>query len=163
MTRSHTHEHGFGTQGSGWVHRAPRPASTRFGSGGFTLIEVVMTMVLLSVGLLSLAPLMVSVVQGNRFAQNLSTATSLAEDRLEEITKHTVYADIIAANFPSESQGQIRNSDPRYARYGRRVTIVDSLDVLGRSVLKNVTITVYWTGLGGQARDVTMYGRVARF
>jgi hypothetical protein len=122
-----------------------------------------MTMVLLSVGLLTLAPLMVSVVQGNRFAQHLTMATSLAEDRLEEITNHNVFADITAAKYPSEAQGEIRNGDSRYARYARAVTIVDSLDVLARSVLKSVTVTVSWTGIGGQARDVTLFGRVARF
>ncbi len=163
MTGSRRKKYESRARGSGWVHRVPRPASTRLGSGGFTLIEVVMTMVLLSVGLLTLAPLMVSVVQGNRFAQHLTMATSLAEDRLEEITNHNVFADITAAKYPSEAQGEIRNGDSRYARYARAVTIVDSLDVLARSVLKSVTVTVSWTGIGGQARDVTLFGRVARF
>lgn len=131
--------------------------------GGFTLIEVVMTMVLLSIGLMSLVPLMLSVVQGNRFAQDLTLATSLAEDRIEEILHYPDYSQIITANFPNEAQGQIRQGDPRYAKFARSVTIADSLDIIGRCVLKSVTVTVTWTGLNQRTRDVTIHGRVARF
>jgi hypothetical protein len=122
-----------------------------------------MTMVLLSVGLLSLAPVMLAVTQGNRFAQHITLATSLAEDRLEEILNQSTYAQITSANFPSEAQGQIRGGDPKFTRFARSVTVVDSLDVLGRSLLKSVTVMVTWTRLTGQTSQVTLHGRVARF
>ncbi len=122
-----------------------------------------MTMVLLSVGLLSLAPVMLAVAQGNRFAQNITQATALAEDRLEQTMNHPVYASITTTSFPSEAQGQIRGGEDQYARFARSVAIVDSLDVLSRSVLKGITVTVTWTRLNGQASSVTLYGRVARF
>jgi prepilin-type N-terminal cleavage/methylation domain-containing protein len=133
------------------------------GVGGFTLVEVVMTMVLLSVGLLSLAPVMLAVVQGNRFAQNITLATTLAEDRLEEILNHPVYAQITLANYPSEAQGQIRGGDPKFTRFARSVTVTDSLDVLGRSLLKSVTVTVTWLRQTGQTSQVTLHSRVSRF
>jgi prepilin-type N-terminal cleavage/methylation domain-containing protein len=151
--------------GSGRVHRA-RGAEGVLRvrrQGGFTLVEVVMTMVLLSVGLLSLAPVMLAVAQGNRFAQNITLATTLAEDRLEQILNQPVYAGITLATFPSEAQGQIRGGDPQFARFARSVAIVDSLDVLGRSLLKSVTVTVTWTRLTGQTSQVTLHGRVSRF
>jgi len=130
---------------------------------GFTLVEVVMTMVVLSVGLLSLAPLMMAVVRGNRFAQNMTLATTLAEDRMEEILHNPIYDDITEANFPSETQGQIHQGDPKYNKFGRTVAIVDSLNILSQSVMKNVTITVSWWGLNQRTINVTLYGRVARF
>ena len=151
--------------GSGRVHRvrgAEGGPGVR-GEGGFTLVEVVMTMVLLSVGLLSLAPVMLAVAQGNRFAQNITQATSLAEDRLEQVLHHPVYGDITSANFPSEAQGQIRGGDPHFTRFARSVTVVDSLDVLGRSLLKSVTVTITWMRLTGQTSQVTLHGRVSRF
>lgn len=151
--------------GSGRVQRTRSGAGGALagGEGGFTLVEVVMTMVLLSVGLLSLGPLMIGVVRGNRFAQDLTLATSLAEDRIEEILHQVNYSDITEANFPDEAQGQVHSGDSMYRKYARSVAIVDSLDVLSRSVLKSVTVTVSWTGLGDRPHDITLYGRVARF
>ena len=113
------------------VQRA-RPSGTGLrnrrigGEGGFTLVEVVMTMVLLSVGIMGLAPVMLAVVQGNRFAQNMSLATALAEDRLEQVLHHPVFAEITEANFPDEAQGTIRAGDPRSARVARAVSVAAS-------------------------------------
>lgn len=130
---------------------------------GFSLLEVVITMVVLSIGLLSLAPLMIAVVRGNRFAQDMTLATTLAEDRMEEILHNPVYANITEANFPSEAQGQIHQGDPKYDKFGRTVTIVDSLNILSQSEMKNLTVTVSWWGLNQRIINVTLYGRVARF
>ncbi len=133
------------------------------GEGGFTLIEVVMTMMLLSLGIMSLGPLMLSVVRGNRFAQNLSLATSLAEDRMEEILHHNIFSEITTANFPTEAQGQVEQGDQAYTRYARVVAIADSIDAGGRTVLKAVSVTVTWMGLSQTTHDVNLHGRVARF
>jgi len=122
-----------------------------------------MTMVLLSIGIMSLGPLMLSVVRGNRFAQNLSLATSLAEDRMEEILNHNVFADITLANFPSEAQGQVKQGDDAYTRYERTVAIADSVDAGGRTVIKTVSVTVTWLGMSRNTHSVNLHGRVARF
>ena len=54
-------------------------------SGGFTLIEVLITIVILSVGLLGMASLTTGIINGNAFSKNASTATTLAQDKMEEI------------------------------------------------------------------------------
>ncbi len=151
--------------GPGRVQRARHGSGVALlkGEGGFTLIEVVMTMLLLSVGLMSLGPLLIGVIRGNRFAQDLTLATSLAEDRIEEIMHQATYVDITEANFPDEAQGQIHSGDPRYSKYERSAAIVDSIDAFGRSMLKGVTVIVAWIGLGDRPHNVTLYGRVARF
>ena len=157
----------FAVHGAGRVQRSVygRSAAPVKGDKGFTLIEVVMTMVLLSVGLMSLAPLMLSVVSGNRFAQDMTLATALAEDRLEEVLHYPNFNWIVEGNFPDEAQGEIRNGDPKYAKFARTVAVIDSMDTLGRCVLKSVTVTVMWTGLSqyGDQLRVQLHGRVARF
>ncbi len=149
----------------GRVHHARRGRGVIPGRGerGFTLIEVVMTMMLLSLGLMSLGPLMLSVVRGNRFAQDVSLATALAEDRLEQVLHYTQYDSITPVRFLSEAQGQVHNGDPEYIKFARAVTIVESLDVLGMSLMKNVTVVITWRGITSNEHSVTMYGRVARF
>ncbi len=149
----------------GRVHNARHGRGVIPGKGerGFTLIEVVMTMVLLSIGVMSLGPLMLSVVRGNRFAQDMSLATALAEDRLEQILHYTNYDSITPTRFLSEAQGQVHNGDLAYIKFARAVTIVDSLDILGVSLMKNVTVVISWRGITSNQHEVTMYGRVARF
>jgi hypothetical protein len=122
-----------------------------------------MTMLLLSVGIMSLAPLMMAVFQGNRFSQEMTLATALARDRLEEVLNDPLYERINSTQYPNEARGTIRAGDPRYARYERSVAIVDSLNLIGQSVLKSVTVTVSWTSLNGQPRQVTLFGRQSRF
>ena len=165
MTVRSLHRVFFSAPVSGRVQRTVCGRSEVLSQGerGFTLVEVVMTMVVLSVGLLSLAPLMLAVVRGNRFAQDMTLATSLAEDRLEEILHDPNFSRIIKINFPDEAQGQIRQGDPKYTKFARSVAIVDSTDALGRCAMKNVTVRVSWTGLASKTLSVTLYGRVARF
>ena len=52
---------------------------------GFTLIEVLIGLVILSVGLLAIAGLQITSVQGNFFSKNLNQATYAAQDRLESL------------------------------------------------------------------------------
>jgi prepilin-type N-terminal cleavage/methylation domain-containing protein len=52
--------------------------------GGFTLIEVFIAIVLLTVGLLGTAALTTGVVRGNFDSKNMTTATAIAQTCLEE-------------------------------------------------------------------------------
>ncbi len=52
---------------------------------GFTLIEVLIGLVLLAIGLLAIAGMQITSVRGNFFSKNLSEASVLGQDRLEEL------------------------------------------------------------------------------
>jgi prepilin-type N-terminal cleavage/methylation domain-containing protein len=54
-----------------------------FEKKGFSLIEVLICLVFLSIGLLAIASLQVTSVRGNFFSNNLMQATYVAQDRLE--------------------------------------------------------------------------------
>lgn len=54
--------------------------STKFGSGGFTLIEVLISLVVVSMGLLGVAALQMRTLQGNYDALLRSHASALASD-----------------------------------------------------------------------------------
>src|SRR6185503_19629302 len=51
---------------------------------GFTLIEIFISIVLLTIGLLGTAALTTGVVRGNLASKNITTATALAQSCLEE-------------------------------------------------------------------------------
>ena len=52
---------------------------------GFTLIEVTIALVILVVGLLSIATMQVSAIKGNNLSDNITIALTLAEDKMEEL------------------------------------------------------------------------------
>ena len=52
---------------------------------GFSLVEILVSLVILSVTLLALAALMVTATQGNAAGCHITEATTLAQDKLEEL------------------------------------------------------------------------------
>jgi type IV pilus assembly protein PilV len=59
---------------------------------GFTLIEVLIAIAILTIGLLAVAKMQISAIQGNYFSGNTSVALSLAEDKMEDLLGRT-YTD----------------------------------------------------------------------
>lgn len=57
----------------------------RKNTNGFSLIEVMAGMVILSTGLLLLLPMMVTSIRANNYAQNASQASMLIKDKMEDL------------------------------------------------------------------------------
>ena len=100
---------------STYVRRAHRPLGDQ---SGISLIEILFAIALIGIGLAAVAAAFPAALSGVEAGQQQTTATFLAEQRLEQI-KGTVYANITAANFPAEAYGTI----PGAPTYRRTVTI----------------------------------------
>ncbi len=100
---------------------------------GFTLIEIMVAVALLSVGLLGMAGLTVGIMRGNSLSSQVTTATALAQAKMEDIKR-------VGYSGATESTEDY-NSISGYPLY-QRVTEVDveSPD----PGMKTVTITVLW-------------------
>lgn len=68
-------------------------------SGGFTLIEVMIAMVILAVGLLGLAGLQATGLRNNKSAYNRSQATQLAYDMSDRIRANSINARNFASSI----------------------------------------------------------------
>jgi type IV pilus modification protein PilV len=65
------------------------------GDQGFTLIEVLMAIVILTVGLLAVGTMQISAIRGNFMSGNTSTALSLASEKMEDLlNKDFNHADL---------------------------------------------------------------------
>jgi prepilin-type N-terminal cleavage/methylation domain-containing protein len=118
------------------MSRCVRPTDNA--SKGFTLFEVLVAIVILSVALLGTASLTGSIIAYNQLADQVTIATTLAQDKIEGF-KNANYASITAS---SETQ----------SIYNITWDVVPDSPATD---MKTVTVTVNWNWKGG-ARDVVL-------
>ena len=102
---------------------------------GFTLPDVLIGMVILVVVSLGLMSLTVSLIRGNVFSRQLTAATVLAQDQLEQV-KRLGYRDANTA-AGTEAYGSM-TAYPFY----KRVTVVTNDTPV--PAIKTVKVTVFW-------------------
>ncbi len=102
---------------------------------GFTLTEVLIAIVILSVGFIGLSAMTLTTVKSLSFSRKLTTATTLSQEKLEEI-KNTPYPLVDAASYPQETF----DAATAYQPFTRVVTIRNG----PLSNTKTVTVTTSW-------------------
>ena len=110
---------------------------------GFTLVEIMIALVVLSVGLVALAGLQISAIRGNAFSKRMTTAVSIANEKMEQL-KNSSYANIL-----SESSIQVVQSNMNFSR---QVTVTNNSPLPNT---KTVNVTVTWSG-GSKSHSVPM-------
>jgi prepilin-type N-terminal cleavage/methylation domain-containing protein len=123
-------------------------------SNGFTMIEALLAMALLSIAIFGTFSLLDSVMGYNKFAETITTATTLAQDKVEAL-KNTDYASIpLADPDPAPDLGLDENGNTGTGGIYSRSTIVKP-DPTYSTNIKQVTVTVSWSWKGNQ-KDVTL-------
>lgn len=104
---------------------------------GFTLIELLIASVVLTIGLLGMIFLITTLISNNRFNNRMTTATILAQDKLEDYQRLGAALSPAASTTVNENYSTI----PGYPLY-KRVSSFNLTDP--NSAMKTVTVTVYW-------------------
>ena len=109
---------------------------------GFTLLEILVALTVLSIGLLGMAGLTTSIIHGNTLSKKVTTATTLGQDRMEHF-RRLGYSGTPSTDTTTEEN---YNSIPDYPFYKR----VSFIDVNSPSAgMKTITVTVYWNSDAG--------------
>ncbi len=98
---------------------------------GFTLIELMQSIVFLSLGLLALSSLTIGTVRGNLQAKQITAATIVAQDKIEEL-RASGYANVVSGSDQILAAG---------VAYDRKWTVCADCIVAGT---KQVTVSVAW-------------------
>ncbi len=104
--------------------------------GGFTLLEVIMAISILTVGLLAVGAMQVSAIYGNSLAGRMTEATSMAEEKLEELL--SLEYTLTSTNADLEEGEHSGGTD---AGYTTTWTVVNNSPVPNT---KEITVTVTW-------------------
>jgi type IV pilus assembly protein PilV len=111
---------------------------------GFTLLEVMIALVILSVGLLGLAALQLVAVKSNAFSSEMTYATMLAQQHAE-VLKSLPFSD---GNLTSGSHTAMGSSK------GVQYTITWNItDNVPDTDMKSINVTVQWQSLRQGAPD----------
>ena len=106
-------------------------------NSGFTFLEILVAMLVLCIGFAAMAGVTAGVMRGNSFSHRLTTATTLAQERMEEVMR-VGYSGMPSANTTTMED---YNSIAHYPLFKRVVTTDTSNSADG---MKTVTVTVYW-------------------
>lgn len=102
---------------------------------GFTLVEVLIATVIVSIAFLGLSTLTIAAIRSLALSNHRTTAATLAQDKLEEI-KNDAYANVTSAKYNTEGY----NTIPDHPSYSRVVTITAGPEPNTRII----TVAVSW-------------------
>jgi prepilin-type N-terminal cleavage/methylation domain-containing protein len=112
------------------------PDRTGKNENGFTLIETLVAMVILSIALLGIAQMQLSAMQGNRSSYDMTEASALASDMIEQMVLQN-WKDPTAVKCPANDF--VIRSNITYTRICTPPGVV----LIGQRVF---AVTVTWQG-----------------
>ncbi|KAA3634263.1 MAG: prepilin-type N-terminal cleavage/methylation domain-containing protein [Calditrichaeota bacterium] len=113
---------------------------------GLTLIEVLVSMIILSIGILGLAPMVALSVDGNNISQDMMTVSTLAKDKVEYYQNLSVLPAMPYKEVETDLEGM----------YNRYTTIYDNTsDTTLDANLCQLNVVVAWTDKTGQIRSTS--------
>lgn len=112
---------------------------------GFTLIEVMISMLIFAIGILGMAPMMVTSMFGNAYSREETQATVLAQDKFEKLAKQASISPL----------PWTENTSNLYTIYSRNTRVDDNSTDAGVPVgLYKIKVTVNWTDKAGKTRSL---------
>lgn len=106
-----------------------------FGRRGISLLEVMISMIILSLGILAMAPLMVVSISSNADSRDRSIATQLAKEKLEDLESASSLMGLPAMDTEEGLQ----------TKFSRTTTILDcTADTLIPDNRFKVAVVVSW-------------------
>ncbi|MGD9973358.1 MAG: prepilin-type N-terminal cleavage/methylation domain-containing protein [Desulfatirhabdiaceae bacterium] len=120
--------------------------ASRCHSAGFTMIEVMMAIVVLSVALLAFASFSATTISRNSLAAQVTTATTFAQDKLEEL-KNT--------SFGAIADSTATESDNNGMDYTVTTTVSPDPGNPTNPTWKDIEVTVSWNR-AGDSHSVTL-------
>jgi type II secretory pathway pseudopilin PulG len=145
----------------GSIREGSMPGRTIRTIAGMTVLEILVGMAIFAIGCFTLTQVIFGAMQSRTGARRTVLATSLAHEKMAEIMRAARFNEISEWNFPNEDYGSVAGGSGEYGSYRRTVSIADSTDAHGRSILKDVKVEVEWRE-NGKRRSVSLHSSIMR-
>jgi type IV pilus assembly protein PilV len=137
-----------------WMDGAIGRARQR--TGGFTLVEVMIVIGILTFGLLALATMQITAMHGSERGRHATNAAAIAENKMEQLLQNPWASIPVTAGFvadPAEQNNvQLDGGTISEKAYGVSYQITDVAATFTRAI----DVQVSWTEEGGENRSVTL-------
>lgn len=127
--------------------------SRQQGQTGFSLLEMLITIIVLASGLLAIASMYGAILNANTLSKQRSEAVVLAEKKLEELRGQS-YASLVSATDTVTATSSSGSS----ANYQRSWTVTAGSGGLS---YKDVGVTVTWTDSKNQSQNIVLSTRIS--
>lgn len=124
---------------------------------GLTLVEITIAIAILVIAILGSVSVAVTVIKGNAFSKTLTTATTLAKDRMEQL-KNTSYASLASGTDYAAIDATVHETRASDSVYTRTWTVNSNSPA---SDMTTIDVNVEWSW-EGSVRNVTLRTIVAR-
>lgn len=127
---------------------------------GFTIIEVLIAMTILSVGLLAVGTMQIASIKGNKTALDITEASFLAESKLEELISipfdHVDLIDTKADGTTGLDASTVDTADYSTSSGNGRYTLFWNIaDDFPQNNTKTIKIIVNWSNKG-QSKNISI-------
>ena len=116
------------------------------GAKGFTLLEVIVAISILTFGLLAVASMQMTAIRGNYNASNITEATTVAQDRLENLMG-LLYSDTLMNPGTDKSDP----APPSPSGYTITYDVLNNIPITNTRL---IAVTVQWQDKGVQKQTV---------
>jgi type IV pilus assembly protein PilV len=117
---------------------------------GFTMLELLIAIAILAIGLLGLATLQSTSIQGNRDSKELTTAVFLAEKKMEEMKSAAFNAAPLNIGSSTDINNPMNGSGATGGIYYRSWNVQR---YLSSNNMKQITVSVSWT-ISGKSHSI---------
>ncbi|KAA3634260.1 MAG: prepilin-type N-terminal cleavage/methylation domain-containing protein [Calditrichaeota bacterium] len=118
----------------------------KLNESGLTLLEVLVSLIILSIGILGLGPMVVLSIDGNNISEDMIIVSNLAKDKIEEYENLALLPPMPYEESETDIQGV-------YNRY--TVLYDNSSDSSLSDNLCQLKVVIAWEDKSGQIRSTT--------
>jgi prepilin-type N-terminal cleavage/methylation domain-containing protein len=125
-------------------------------TGGFTIIEVMIVIVILTVGLLSLAAMQIHAMQGSDRGRHSTSAAAIAENKMEQIQQDAWASIAPTGGFVADPTEQNNIQLDGGSSLERSYNVSFQITDLQATFTRAIDVQVSWTEKNGETRSITL-------
>jgi prepilin-type N-terminal cleavage/methylation domain-containing protein len=125
-------------------------------TGGFTIIEVMIVIVILTFGLLSLAAMQIHAMQGSDRGRHATSAAAIAENKMEQIQQDAWASIAPTGGFVADPTEQNNIQLDGGSSLERSYNVSFQITDLQATFTRAIDVQVSWTEKNGETRSITL-------